>query len=115
MSVPAGLMQALQQGGGASAPGGPAGPGAGAPPPSITLPGGPPGGAGATSDGDWEQDLQDALSALRKLAADATDHIETNVVDKCIAALSALTATRQKGAESALGVNAGHKAMSRAY
>lgn len=67
------------------------------------------------SDGDWEEDLQAALSALRELAGDASDHIETNVIDKCIAALSGLTAKRQTGAESALGVTPAHKAMSRAY
>jgi hypothetical protein len=38
-----------------------------------------------------------------------------NVVDKCIAALSGLTAKRQAGAEAALGITASHKAMSRAY
>ena len=66
-------------------------------------------------DGDWEEDLQAALAALRELASDASDHIETNVIDKCIAALSGLTAKRQTGAESALGVTPAHKAMSRAY
>lgn len=90
-------------------------------PPSITIggPGGAPGGSGpggpGGGDGDWEQDLRDALDALRALAADAQDHVEANVVDKCIAALSALTSQRQKGAESALGVTPAHKAMSRAY
>lgn len=88
--------------------------------------GGPPQGAPASiqiggpdgstkGDGDWEQDLQNALSALRELAGDAQDHIEANTIDKCIAALSALTAKRQSGAESALGVTPAHKAMSRAY
>lgn len=72
-------------------------------------------GGSSKSDGDWEQDLQNALAALRELANDAQDHSETNVIDKCIAALSGLTAARQKGAESALGVTPAHKAMSRAY
>lgn len=86
-------------------------------PPSITI-GGPAGAgpdSGAKGDGDWEQDLQAALAALRELAGDATDHIEANTIDKCIAALSALTAKRQTGAESALGVTPAHKAMSRSY
>jgi len=83
-------------------------------PPSIQI--GPQGdAAGTKSDGDWEQDLQAALSALRELAGDAEDHIETNIIDKCIAALSGLTAKRQSGAESALGVTPAHKAMSRNY
>lgn len=84
-------------------------------PASIQVGGGPADGAPQKSDGDWETDLQAALAALRELAADATDHVETNTIDKCIAALSALTANRQKGAEAALGVNASHKALGRAY
>ena len=92
-------------------------------PPAITIGGsaaGPGAGAGPSpdagpSDGDWEQDLQAALAALRELAADAQDHVETNVVDTCIKALSGLLAGRQKGAESAYGVTPAHKAMSRAY
>lgn len=113
MSVPPAVMQALQAGG-ASGPGGPGG----GPPPSIQI-GGPSGGpqddaAQSGGDGDWEEDLQEALEALRKLAGDATDHGETNVIDKCIAALSGLTAKRQTGAESALGVTPAHKAMARA-
>lgn len=115
MSVPAGLMQALQgASGSASAPTGPAS----AMPPSITIPpsdGNSDSGDSGKSDGDWEEDLQAALAALRALAADATDHVETNTVDKCIAALSALTAKRQQGHESALGVTPASKAMSRAY
>lgn len=113
MSVPAGIMQALQRGGASGV--GPEGA-----PASIQLP--PDAGTGAESpdasgtkgDGDWETDLQAALAALRELANDATDHSETNVIDKCIAALSGLTAKRQAGAESALGVTPAHKAMSRA-
>lgn len=121
MSVPAGLMQALQAGGagapsgGVGAPGGPAG---GGPPPAPIQIGGPgddTDAAGGKSDGDWEEDLRAALDALRTLANDAPDHVEANIVDKCIAALSGLTATRQKGAEAALGVSASHKAMSRSY
>lgn len=88
--------------------------GPGGPPPSITIGGGGSAPQGGKSDGDWEQDLQAALDALRELAADATDHGETNTIDKCIAALSALTAKRQAGAESALGVTPAHKAMARA-
>lgn len=86
-------------------------------PPSITL-GGPSNDSGSgsgSSDGDWEQDLQNALAALRELAADAHDHVETNIVDQCIKALSGLLAGRQKAAESAYGVTPAHKAMSRSY
>lgn len=83
-------------------------------PQSIPI-GGDPAGGSTKSDGDWETDLQAALSALRELAGDAEDHVETNVIDKCIAALSGLTAKRQQGAESALGVSPAHKAMSRQY
>lgn len=110
MSVPAGLMQALQQSGalGGAGLGGPAS----GVPSSITV-----GGQDSSTknDGDWEEDLRNALDALRALAADATDHVETNVVDTCIKALSGMLAKRQSGAEAALGVNASHKAMSRAY
>ena len=54
--------------------GGPPAP-AGLPSP-ITI--GGPGPSDATkSDGDWEADLQNALAALRDLAGDATDHVET--------------------------------------
>jgi hypothetical protein len=103
-------MAALQ-GGGAGAPGGPAG---GGPPPSpIQIGGGPEADAGGKPDGDWEEDLRNAIDALRTLASDATDHNEMNIVDKCIAALTGLTAKRQAGAESALGVTPAHKAMSR--
>lgn len=113
MSVPPEIMQALQSGG-AGAPG-PSGPGApSGPPPSIQIPGGSGAGDGKP-DGDWEEDLHAALDALRQLASDATDHGETNIIDKCIAALSGLTSKRQSGAESALGITPAHKAMSRAY
>jgi hypothetical protein len=123
MGVPASLMQALQGGQGGSSGGPPSGASlsgpSGGPPPSIQIGGGPQdsdsGSGGEKPDGDWEQDLHDALDALRELAADATDHTETNIIDKCIAALSGLTSKRQAGAESALGVTPAHKAMSRAY
>lgn len=108
MGVPAGLMEALQGAqGGAPAPGG-------GPAPSIQVGGDTPDASTGKPDGDWETDLQNALDALRELASDAQDHGETNVIDKCIAALSALTAKRQAGHESALGVTPAHKAMSRA-
>ena len=81
-------------------------------PASIQI-GGPP--AGTKSDGDWEQDLQNALAALRDTAKDAPDHQEAAIIDKCIAAIQGLLAKRQAGAESALGVTPAHKAMSRAY
>jgi hypothetical protein len=94
-------------------------------PPSIQVGGGatdtqngggaPQDAAPQKSDGDWETDLHAALDALRELAGDAEDHIEKNAIDKCVAALSALTAKRQQGAESALGVTPAHKSMSRAY
>lgn len=66
------------------------------------------------SDGDWEQDLQQAIAALRELEGDAQDHQEASVIATCIAQLRRLTAQRQAGAESALGVTPAHKAMSRA-
>lgn len=84
-------------------------------PPAITIGGSGPASGSGPSDGDWEQDLQSALAALRELASDAHDHVEANVVDTCIKALSGLLAGRQKGAEAAYGVNASHKALSRAY
>lgn len=108
MSVPAGLMQALQQAGGAPGAGGPPG---GAPP-SITLPG--PAASG-TSDGDAEQDLHDALDALQNFLKDDQDHVDKAAVAKCIAAIQGILGSRQKGAESALGVTPAHKAMSRSY
>ncbi len=110
MSVPAGLIQAMQQGGG---PGGPPA-GAGGPPPAPIQIGGQDADAGKP-DGDWEEDLRNALDALRALAADASDHQEMNIIDKCIAALSGLTSKRQAGAESALGITPAHKSMARAY
>ena len=67
------------------------------------------------SDGDWEQDLQAAIAALRELEGDAEDHQEASVIATCIAQLRKLTAQRQAGAESALGVTASHKALKRAY
>lgn len=115
MGVPAGLMQALQAGGPGAGPG-PSGP-AGAPGPiQIGPPSGGPqdDGGSSKSDGDWEEDLRSALDALRQLAQDASDHQETNVIDKCIAALSGLTSKRQAGAESAIGITPAHKAMARA-
>lgn len=66
------------------------------------------------SDGDWEQDLQQAIAALRELEGDAQDHQEAAVIATCIAQLRKMTAQRQAGAEAAFGVTASHKAMSRA-
>jgi hypothetical protein len=66
------------------------------------------------SDGDWEQDLQNAIAALRELEGDAQDHQEASVIATCIAQLRKMTAARQAGAEAALGVTASHKAMKRA-
>lgn len=84
-------------------------------PASIMVGGGSPADAGSTkSDGDWEQDLQAAISALRELEGDASDHGEAAVIATCIANLRKLTAQRQAGAESALGITASHKALSRA-
>jgi hypothetical protein len=117
MSVPAGLMQALQQGG-AGGPGGPGGPGAGGPPPSIQL-GGGAGADSGQSDGpdnpNAEQDLHDALDALQKFMGDEEDHVDKATVAKCIAQVQSILGSRQKGAESALGVTPAHKAMSRSY
>ena len=90
--------------------------GAGGPPPgapaSIQVGGGAP---GPKSDGDWQEDLKNALDALRALASDASDPAETNTIDKCIAALSGLQATRQKQNDAAMGTTPAHKAMGRAY
>jgi len=66
------------------------------------------------SDGDWEQDLQQAIAALRELEGDAQDHQEASVIATCIAQLRKMTAQRQAGAEAAMGVTASHKAMARA-
>jgi len=88
-------------------------------PPSIQIGGGGPAdsdnGASEKPDGDWEQDLQQALAALRQSAADAPDHTEAQVIDKCVAAIQGLLAARQKGAESAMGITPAHKALKRAY
>lgn len=114
--APQGVPQSIMVGGDAG-PGGPAGPGLGGPGPADPADptGASPSPGSSTNDGDWEEDLQNALAALRELAGDAEDHVETNIIDKCIAALSALTAKRQQGHESALGVTPAHKAMSRSY
>lgn len=97
--------------------GGPPGAGPGGPPPgappSIQI--GGQNGPGPKSDGDWQEDLKNAIAALRELAGDAKDPSETNAIDKCIAALSALQAMRQKQDEAALGTTPAHKAMGRAY
>lgn len=88
------------------------------PPPSIQIGspagGGTPDDTSTKGDGDWEQDLQSAIAALRELEGDATDHQEALVIATCIANLRKLTAQRQAGAESALGVTPAHKAMARA-
>lgn len=76
--------------------------------------GGSPDGSSTKSDGDWEQDLQAAIAALRELEGDAQDHGEAAVIATCIANLRKLTAQRQSGAEAALGVTSAHKAMARA-
>lgn len=91
---------------------GPVGPPGGLPA-SIQI-GGPSAGGATKSDGDWETDLQAAISALRELEGDATDHQEALVIATCIANLRKLTAQRQSGAEAALGITASHKAMARA-
>ena len=94
-----------QQGGVAGGPGGAPG-----------APSGAPGGAAPMSDAEWEQVVtQVALPALRKLGASAPDHQEAAVIDQCVLAIQKLLASRQSGAESALGVTPAHKAMSRAY
>lgn len=111
MSVPAGIMQALQQQG-AGGPGG----AAGGPPPSIQIPGdSDASGDASASDGDAEQDLHDAIDALHSFLKDDEDHIDKATVAKCVASIQNILASRQKGSESALGVTPAHKAMSRAY
>lgn len=82
-------------------------------PDSIQI--GAPATPGNGGDGEWEQRLQDSISALRDLEADAEDHQEALVIATCIANLRKLTAQRQSGAEAALGVTSAHKALSRAY
>lgn len=86
-------------------------------PASIQLGGGPADAAPASqkSDGDWEQDLHAAIAALRELEGDAQDHQEAATIATCIAQLRKMTAQRQAGAESALGVTPATKALSRAY
>ncbi len=111
-------------------PGGPApiggpgpGPGPGAPAPaaSITLGGNDPdsGGEGAGNapggDGDAEQDLHDALDALHSFLQDDQDHVDKSQIAKCVAIVQGILGSRQKGAESALGITPAHKAMSRSY
>ena len=84
--------------------------------PTFLMGGASPAGPGAPKpDGDWETDLQNAIAALRELMADARDNQEHATVAQCYAALQKLMASRQAGAESALGVTPAHKAMSRAY
>jgi hypothetical protein len=84
--------------------------GPGAQTPGQGAPGAP------MSDQEWEQLVaQVALPALRKLGASAPDHQEAAVIDQCVLAIQKLLASRQSGAESALGVTPAHKAMSRAY
>lgn len=81
-------------------------------PASIQVGGSPD--ASQKSDGDWEQDLQAAIAALRELEGDAQDHQEASVIATCIANLRKLTAQRQAGHEAALGVSPAMKAMKRA-
>lgn len=77
---------------------------------------GAPGASAPMSDAQWEQLVSSvALPALRKLGASAPDHQEAAIIDQCVLALQKLLASRQAGAESALGVTPAHKAMSRAY
>lgn len=90
----------------------PVGPGAQTP----QAPGPEAGAQGPMSDQQWEQIVTEvALPALRKLGASAPDHQEAAVIDQCVLAIQKLLASRQSGAESALGVTPAHKAMSRAY
>lgn len=95
--------------------GGPGPQGGGATPPGASV-ADAQGGFGQMSDQEWEQILSTvALPALRKLGASAPDHQEAAVIDQCVLAIQKLLASRQSGAESALGVTPAHKAMSRAY
>jgi hypothetical protein len=77
---------------------------------------GPQSASGVMSDQQWQQLVTEvALPALRKLGASAPDHQEAAVIDQCVLAIQKLLASRQSGAESALGVQPAHKAMARAY
>jgi len=109
-------MQALQ---GGAAPTGPGG--AGGPPPSIQIGGGPvgPQDASDTSDGADTSDVEELLGHAKRYLLQAEDaeqdHPDKETILKCISLIQGLMSSRQKGAESALGVTPAHKAMSRAY
>lgn len=85
-------------------------------PPSIQIGGGgdaPQAGGDGPDSPDVESLLQEAKDALQKAEASEQDHIDSATILKCIGAIQGILATRQKGAESALGVTPAHKAMSR--
>ena len=88
--------------------------GPGGPAPSIQI-----GGDAGASDGpdspDVEALLQQAKDALQQAEKGEQDHIDSQTILKCIAAIQGILAARQKGAESALGTTPAHKAMARQY
>lgn len=86
------------------------------PPPQGPPPAAEPDvGADNAPGGDWEADLQKVVADLRALMGDAADHQEHAIVAQCYAQLQKLLGARQGQAESALGVQPAHKALSRAY
>jgi hypothetical protein len=83
-------------------------------PPSIQIGGGASRWQGDGPDSpDVESLLQEAKDALQQAEAAEQDHVDSQTILKCIAAIQGILAQRQKGAESALGVTPAHKAMSR--
>jgi hypothetical protein len=89
--------------------------GPGGPPQSIQIGGAPSGASGGPDSPDVESLLQEALDALKQAEAAEEDHVDTQTIMKCMAAIQGILAQRQKGAESALGVTPAHKAMARSY
>lgn len=88
-------------------------------PPQIQIGGGSPDAGPDQGDGPDSNQVEELLvvakAALQKAEAAETDHIDMQTILKCIAAIQGILASRQKGAESALGVTPAHKAMSRSY
>lgn len=84
-------------------------------PTSIQIGGGGPAPQPSGGDGfaSFEFKLKMLIELARKLATEAPDYQESNVIDKCVVALSGIASSRQSGAESALGITPAHKAMSR--
>lgn len=101
-SILSALVQRAQQGGAS-------GPQQGAP---IAVAGPAPAQA---PGGDPEVLLQRAIDALKVAESAEPDHSDSATILKCLAALQGILATRQKNAESALGVTPAHKGMARSY